>query len=965
MKRFYRICLLLALASCQREAPVPGEGEIRPGEAVAFTTLMPAKAQTKADPTEEETAFNARMAQYKAVADAYRFTVEMYQKDGENADELLGSADYEPVTPATADGSLAPAEGSTPLYWPGNAKAYAFRATAGTATLETDQSDAASLLAQDRLLGYGFEPLWNVEGDTQVDAEGALNYRTSKEWYAANRQTRGMAPGGVDDADWYKKIPLYFQHQRSLITVRLKAGEGVDREALKTLGNISTTIYSYSGETGTAITPYGKETVIDYAPEDYGGAAEDVPTSEYTAIVLPYDYRTNSTTDVIAEISLSGQRFTFFADNDSRKADASHMENYNLTAGKHLVITVNLGRESRKILITAYIEDWTETVTSSVVDDYGQAGDPIQINNRKELYEFLTDESKNKPGNVAIVVPNSLNLEQSEGTPLAWDYDLTLNCTLNLAGATLFSDHRIFSTIGSSGTLVNGNVCIGNTAVTAAVAGNNLGTIERLGVAPKDNNGNNSTGYATVAGLSESNSGTIVGCSSVLPVQGSGTGFVGGIAARSVYSSDNGNTMPVIDGCTVNARVTGTLGVKGGGIVGEAVGRVTHNTFDYGITLLQSASDFKNIIQAKASGDTELRAYGNAWPTKAGNTELGEESSNPNVNQTPEEYRYDATIENQAELEALLTGTYNQTAKYYRLSNDFAVSGWNKGRKSDDLTGSGEGNVFFKLDGNGKTITTDGMLFSNIQNEIHDLTVRLGGNLVATPPAGSGDPDAIAALGYSVYGTDGVLRNIQVKAGSFCLQASTVGGLVVWAYGGATIENCQCKAKIQVWVQAVGNETKMYSGGIAAVAARAHFTRCVFHNADNTTLYRNSAAEYTTLDGSPEETPNAGIFYGGILGGTAPKGTGTIEYPSVTMTDCTSWFTTGNSPQWGSLIGYSQYSEDSVLKNGMADGCQGNWWPEGSRAIGTRLDGKTMEQTIGKRNAVTPVRDTNYDPDQD
>jgi len=962
MKHLSRILLLTALVACQREVPLFEEGEIRPGEAVVFTTLMPGKTDTKA--TDEETAFNTRMGQYKAVADAYSFSVEMYE---EGIDYALGSATYVPAstvaeetTTYPTDGTLKPA-GETVLYWPGNAKKYGFKATAGTETLESDQSDAVKLLAQDQLLGYGFEPLWNTVDNKQADNENALNYRSSKEWYAANKQTRGMAPGSMDEASWYKKIPLYFQHRRSLITIRLKAGEGVDRDALKTLANISTKIYSYSGGT-TEITPYGKETTIDYVAADYGGAATGVATSEYTAIVQPYDYRTNATTDVIAEIALSGQRFTFYADNDSQKNDPAHMENYNLTAGKHLVITATLGRESRKILITAYIEDWTETVTSTIVDDYGQAGDPIQINNRQELYTFLKDNTKNKPGNVAIIVPNSLNLEKSGDADAAWDdTDIKLNCTLNLAGATLYTNHRIFNTVGSSGTLVNGTVCIGNGSVTAAVTSSNLGTLERIVVSPKDNNGNDSNGKATVAGLAETNSGSIIGCTSTLPVEGV-SDFVGGIAGRSVYSDEN--TMPVIDGCTVNARVTGTGTTKGGGIVGEAAGRVTNNAFVYGITLLQDATNFKNIIQAKAVGDKELRAYGNAWPTKAENS-VGEETSNPNTNLTPAEERYDATIDNQMELETLLTSAYNKSTTNYRISHDFAVTGWDKGKKHDDLTSNGEGNVFFKLDGNGKTITTDGMLFSNIRNEIHDLTVRLGNNLVATP-ATEGDPDAIAALGYSVSGSEdnkptGILRNIQVKAGTYCMQASTVGGLVVWAYDGALIENCQCKAKLQVWVQEVGDQTKIYSGGIVAAAAKATLTRCIFHNSDNT-LYRNSASEYTNLNGDAETTPTTGIYYGGILGGTAPKGTSPIEYPSVLMTDCTSWFTAGTSLQLGSLVGYSQYSDaSSVLQNGMADDCQGNWWPDGSNAIGSRKDGKTIEQTIGKRNAVTPNRDTTYD----
>jgi len=970
MKHIYRICLLLALAACQREVPyVYEEGEIQPGEAVMFTTYIPGSAQTKA-PEDE---FNARMATYKPVSDDYEFAIEMYKQGVTNA---LGTSDYLPTKTEdvyAADGTLSVKTGEgakEPLYWPGNAKKYGFRATAGSTVLDTDQSTAEKLLFQDQLLGFGFEPLWN---DGNPDNETALNYRTSKEWYAANKLTMGQA-----EPDQYKKIPLYFRHQRSLITIRLKAGEGVDRSVLKNLENIETVIYSYKTEDNKTIQPFAKQTTIDYASTDYGGAATAVPTSEFTAVVEPHDYLTGATTDVIAEIHLSGQRFTFYAQHDflytaytdptsEKHVEAvTHMAGYNLTAGKHLVITATLGRGSRKILITAYIEDWAETVTSSIVDDYGQAGDPIQINSRKELHDFLVDNKKNKPGNVAIIVPNSLNLEQSENVDMAWE-PLPLYCTLNMAGATFYTNHQVFSLIGPSANLVNGTVCIGNdVSVESPVTANNLGTLERINVAPKDNHGNDSNGKATKAGLAVSNSGTIVSCTSTLPVEGS-SGYVGGIAARSVYSADNGNTMPVIDGCTVDARVSGTGSTLGGGIVGEAVGRVTNNTFIYGITLLQDATNFKNVIQHKAdqtdaqSVAYSLRAYGNAWPTKATNS-VGEETSNPNDNQTPVSDRYDAVIDSQAELAALLTSTYNLTDKFYRLSNSFTTSGWTLGKKYDNLSdNSSSGNVFFKLDGNGKTITTDGMLFSNIQNDIFDLTLRLGNNLVATPL--SDGSDAIAALAYAVCGSGVTLRNIQVKAGPYAIQASTVGGLVVWAYDGAVVEDCHCKARIQVWVSALSAEAKKYSGGIVACAAKATITRCEFHNTEGT-LYRNTADVYSNLNGDPENPPCTGLFYGGILGGTAPKGEGaTTEYPSVLITDCSSWFSTSGSIQLGSVVGYARYVDaNNVLTNGMADGCQGNWWPDGSSAIGTKLDGKTVEQLIGKRNAVTPDNDVNYDP---
>lgn len=945
MKHLYRICLLLALAACQREVPVYDDegGGIRPGEPVLFTTLLPAAPQTKA--TAEQDAFDARMASYQAVNANYQFTVEMYQQGVDNA---LGSAIYRFQDPMlVTDGTLL---ATTPLYWPGNAMKYGFKAIAGTASLEDDQTTGEKILQQDRLLGYGFEPLWNTEGNAPVDNENALNYRTSKEWYAANKQTMGLA---LESAE-YKKIPLYFQHQRSLITIVLKAGEGVNREDLayeKALSNIQTRIFSYSNANLT-VQPLAESTTVDYTSSDYGSTASDVPTTQYSAVVEPHNYQAAATTDVIAEIQLSGQRFTFYADNDSQSADASHMAGYNLTAGKHLTITATLGRGSRKIVITSYVEDWTQTVTTSIVDDYGQTGNPIAINSRKELYDFLSDPTKNKQGNVAIIVPTSINLEQSQGADLAW-VPQPLNCTLNMAGATFFTNHTIFTTIGASGNLVNGTVSVGDIAVPAAVATTNNGTIQRIHVQPRDKDGNDSSGEASKAGLVVTNTGTITDCSSELPVNGTAAGFVGGIAASSVYTSEG--IMPVIDGCTVNARVDGVSGVQGGGIVGEAVGRVTGNRFEYGITISQSAAAFENIIHSKADATHVLRAYNNAWPTKALNNELTAD----NVNATPEASRYDAVIDSQAELGTLLLSANNQVGKVYRLSNSFSVTkagegGWTHGKKHDTLGGEGDGNVFFQLDGNDKTITTDAMLFSNIQGPVKNLTIRLSANLLAEPSASG---DAIAPLGYAVYGAK--ISNIKVKAGDYRIQASTAGGIVVWAYGGATLENCQCKASVQVWVSTIGADTKMYTGGIAACAAEATFDRCIFHSTEGT-LFRNKSENYDDETSVAEATPNTSIFFGGILGGTAPKGTGGSETPSVLITDCSSWFSTLGSHQKGAIVGYAQYAEGEKNFNGIADGCQGNWWNTTSDGIGTGITGKTDEQILGKRNAVAPVQDNDY-----
>ena len=889
MKRFGNIfsaaCLALMLVGCRRE-DISSRGE-----AVLFAPYVPSAVATKGADV------------YEPVSPAYSLTEEMY---GEG-EMLLGK---------------------TPLYWPDNVNKYAFKAYAGTETLEADQSTEAKWLLQDRLEGFAY--VRGVAGYT----EDALNYRSAKQWYADNKSL-GLPPEGETN-EYYKKVPLYLKHMRSLITIKLKAGEGVKQEDLLNLDNIETFIHNYGGD-HQVIKPLAGSAKLE----------GDVETSQFSAVVEPYDYKSGALTDTICVIRLSNQRFTFFAGNDTLHDDDTHMQGYDLKAGEHLVITVTLGREGRKVLISAYVEDWTETVTTSVVDDYGMAGDLIQINNRKELREFLQNEKKNKPGNVALIVPNSIDLEVEDDVPTDWE-PLPLNCTLNMAGATFRTSHPVFSTVGSSGNLVNGTVTVGDGGITTAVAIVNKGTLDHISVLPRTASGDLSSGYATHGGLVDTNYGVIVDCTSDLPVKGTDASvYVGGIASASVYADDMA-PMPVIESCTVNAKVDGVPGSLGGGIVGVAVGRVNYNRFEYGITVLQDATNFKNIVQARAIDPRELRAEGNSWPTIATNAigALG----NDNV----AEEIYDATIDSQEELGYLLSlASYNATDKKYRLSSGFSVSkdSWIYGIKSDVSNGTGMA-VEFQLNGNGKTITTDAMLFANIRGEVRDLTIRLNGNIT---PAVVGDEaqDAVAALAYSVTGADAKISNIRVKAGNYTISGPNVGGVVVWAYNGATVEDCQCKATILVDVPAIGQDAKLYAGGIVACAAKATITRCVFHTTDET-LYR-------TPDDSSKQ-----IFYGGILGGTVPNGSGDFnsKRPEVLITDCTSWFDVpkDTEKQKGAIVGYGMYAEDnssSTHANGIKKGCQGNWWGT-TNGIGSYIGG-SIEELLGRRNAVTPEHDANYD----
>lgn len=632
--RFTRIiwllCLALAMTGCSEDlASSVADDEIKPGDPVLFAPYLSSRAMTR----------STDVSTYHDASANYSFSYEMYK-----------SAVVDPV----ASGPQ--------IYWPDNINAYGFKATAGSATLATDQTTQAKFFAQDKLLGYG------AIASTEDNIE-ALNYRISKNWKADN--------GGS------KAIPIYLKHLRSRITVILKAGEGVSRQDL-ILANageyINAKIFSYSGETTTEISPYATSTTIDY------DNANGVSTTQYTAIVEPYDYQANNTKP-IAQIKLSNQTFKFLVDNESVEGNKSK---YNLTVGKHLTITATLSRGSDgniyQVKMAAQVTDWDVTDIAATVDSEGQIGTTTDIGTREDLLAFLTDADKNKAGNIA-----NITADIDLGSGGDWTTPQSLNCTMKMNDKTFTTTHRIFSTIGVGGKLIGGTISVGGDGtVDAAIAGTNRGTIQNITV------NRTSTAKATIAGLVVTNSGTISSCISNLPVYGA-SDVVGGIVMESVYHSDNGS-MPVIEGCIANARVEGSGETVGGGIVGKAVGRVSDNAFNYGITLSQNATNFKNIVYAKYDNDHQLRAYYNSWPTTAANT-IGNHSSN-NSNTMAAANIFDATIDSQTELATLLNNVYNIDGRKYRVSDNFTVSAetWNSGNIPAQFT----------LNGNNKTISKEG-----------------------------------------------------------------------------------------------------------------------------------------------------------------------------------------------------------------------------------------------------------------
>ena len=1018
MKAIYHyitgLCALLLIGCNNDELSVVNDedSEIMVGEQIQFTSMLPDDLNaTRASKDEWKT----KVGKYSPVNHDYSFAVTMWKRNAENDSTLSGTSTYKPMqttdigssTISGYDGTLKLAEGATALYWQDNVNKWGFTAEANNNTLAPDQSTQEKWLAMDHLKGHSYLPVWDDDKGTGTDLDTPM-YMTSKEWYKANQKALSQSGSMASSTEDYKKIPLYMKHQRAWITVILKAGEGVTREALafdKSAENIRMAINSYTKTESNyniqAVSqPWASEDFINYEKDANGEAASKVSTTRYDAIVEPHNYGgERKDEDVIAKINLSNQNFSFYASNDTRyyvnstekekqEADAA----YNLEAGKHLTITVTLSRESRKILITAWIEDWTEVVTSTICDDYGQNGDPIVITKREELIAFLKDPKKNTQGSVAIIQPLEIDLDPSKD--LVWSSDYTLSATLNLAGSTLKTSHRLFKSMTSSANLVNGKVMIkdGTENLQCAIALGNDGTIERVNVVTS---GEDSQVKASLAGLVGINRGTIYQCSSTLPVYGTeafnvnisetqySLNFVGGIAAASATTANT--LMSVIDGCTVNASVNGTGAIGGGGgIVGYALGRVTNNTFEYGITVKQDHTKFKNIVGAvaelSATEDKKLRAYGNAWPTLAKN----DFSAVENPNNYPGT-KFDAVIDCQDELDCVMGSTYNDKDKNYRISKSFTVSSdnWTHGAVSDDAS---QHNVNFNLDGNDKTITLTGtktvkttngtnssegdvttyttapMLFNYVLGEIKDLTLYLEKSIVAQPSVSEegkyNATDAIAPLAYAVYGTKAKLSNIKVKAhkgsngkNDVYVQAATPAGLVVWAFADASITNCKVQVPVKMWLPSTaGEQAKHYAGGIVACAAKASITESVY-------LVQSDDAM-----SSANNATGANNYYGGIVGGTAPKDS---ENPSLQIADCTSWFSAtreeADNGSRGSIIGYTCYatSGSNSLLNGMntAKKSEGNWWPLDKVGAYQWADGMSEEQVIGKRNSVTPTYD--------
>ena len=998
----FALCIIATLSGCSEKLSEwwNNDAPDMTGEEIVFTSQLPAVVKTTTRATSVD---NELLHGYKPVSEKYEFSISMYKQDGENSTVFGNAATYSPIDNNT-NGDLT---SSAPLHWQDNVNKYGFEATAGTQSLEAEQDTKEKWLKQDLLKGFGYEPLIETtgEGENQTvtkDKIDALNYRTNKEWYEANKTWKDL--NGISSSDEYKKIPLFLQHQRALITVILKAGEGVDRNdvlASTASQKIATKIYSYDNnqteesQKKLEITPLQGTATVDYDKIGILPAETNVEVARYDAIVMPHNYFTNAEDEKICAINVANQNFSFYASNDSRygkKEELSESEKkefedaYNLQAGDNLVITATLSRDSRKILMTAYVQPWTDVITSYVCDDFGSTGDPIIIDNREQLEAFLKNKEKNASGYVAVLNTN-LTLDD-------WTLSKDLNAILNLGNHTITTDNTLFEDITASGSLINGNIKVKNNStydVKTVICNTNEGLIDHINITNDDDDNPAVVGRAAVA---ITNNGYISSCSSAVKVMGKATAegeeiFIGGIAAESKAKSVG--MLSVINNCTVTGKVDAEDGttVKCGGIVGNANGYVMNNTYEYGVTLNQetdSQARFKNIVHTKANNDNiQLIATGNQWPTQTTNTPVGGVAI---TNTRPNHELFYKVIDCQDELGKLVNpeSNYNDAKYSYRIADNFTVLSdtWELGKKSDETNNTNAKNVLFTLDGNNKAITLDGtkkiyykdkqndaedeskanttapMLFANITGTVKNLTLLCKQSLYGIPEYADGEDgknmssDICAPLAYAVVG--GTISNIKVHAVPYTdsegktvypkVVAALPSGLVTWAYKSATIENCASDIDVEMRLARNYNaqDNTLFASGLVAQAADATITQCKYDPRDD---FKFS---------STYKTPN--IYFGGIVGGTVKKQIDTYHIPKLTISDCASWYSHEDGAYTiGSIIGRAYYI--SVTGNENVDGvnktaCQGNWWPSGITGVGTASALGGDEKIIGKKSSVNP-----------
>lgn len=944
------VSTIFILGACsEKETYVPAFEE---GGAVSFRTYVPsAPAATKA------------VTGYSLVEKPYLFSVRTYKEESGAAVPVGDAVEY--LHNTTDEAGVLTVNGAvSPIYWQDNVTPYAFKTTAGTLTLEADQSTEGKFLLQDKITGYAYTEV-KSDGTATDDNINDFNYHTNREWYA---RAKALTPLTSDPDDW-KTVPLYIHHDRAWVTIILKAGVNVTRESLAYVADnpdLTETISSWSGSPveEMKITPLVSEAFVDYDADDNGPAATHVSTTQYDAIVEPYEYK-NHPNAVITNINLLGMKYSFSAKHDERWGDAAKDAElttaYNLEAGQHLTITAVLNNTDHVVLVSAYVEPWIEEVTQTVINDFGMNGDPYLIKTKQDLIDFIENTTRNTKGNVALLQASEIDLD---GGGADWDGSAyTLNASLNLAGGKLLTKSTLVNTIALGGSVENGTVeaVKGTGTVDAFIAGTNDGTIDRIKLVTDLED----RAVASQGGLVVSNTGNITNSTSAVSVVPAAD-YAGGIAATSSGKISN---------CTVTGKVKGPDSViAAGGIVGQAQdGAVIHaNTFAYGITVSQTPAKYLNIVGATAAG-ASVNASDNAWPTKADNAAAG------SVNIA--EKQYDGIIDSEEDLKTSLNPatqisehgvpkTLNAANMECLLADGFTVSGDTWGyRTSSSIS---DYDILYTLYGNDKTVTLDGetnadMLFHRIAGGVQDLTLYV---LKDIEPAVKTTSTAMASLGY--YADNCTISNVKVctypydGAGRPAIKAANPAGVVVWACNNAVIDNCQFYGTVMV---DLGGNTlgtgQTYCGGIVSMAARATVNNCVCH----------LAAPFLREGTDPDYEEN--VYYGGIVGGTFDSAPSGSEVPSLLITNCTSnMYVDKTSPATaanhlaairshsGAVIGYAVYKMfNNEIVPGMAEGCMGNWWGSNTTATSkTSRDlfsafGAEDEDIVGRVNAVKPELD--------
>lgn len=986
----------LLLASCRPENLNPeqlgGQDDcvFSAGDPVIFDAVAPMLSGSKAGVGDFEE------SGYHFVKGNYDFNISMLQQtDEEGSFKILGTAIYAYPSESTDPyGALElNDEVNAPHLWYDLNTKYAFKAQAGYGALQTDQKSLKAFLDQDKMTGFAGYPGINHNEPC---------FMTAREWYAKNKEI----VGATSNKDFYKRIPLYVNHERAKISVILKAGEGVNRLDLKNAGisdesainsKIETHIYSYTTTPSQkAISPFLTAADVDYGTQEHPDVQ---PSACYEAIVEPYDYLTgtNATNKKISDINLSGLKFNFYAANDKRYAEWERetdaelksalwtqlQDCYILTPGKHLVIEVTLSTATRKVLITAYVTDWEERVFSTICDDNGQSGKPEIIEDQAQLEAFLADPQKNAPGKVAYIGPGILPIDGTWVTE-----GKVLRATLNGATATFTCVNPLFESI--EGQFKNANVVIGKVdgsknpvadVVEYVVARTNTGTIERVNVSPANN-----MASATRAGLVTTNYGTIYKCGSAIPVKYTGTAsaenkvFVGGIAAESydLYDSEGVfKSFARIEDCTVTARVDKNVAesafefVYGGGIVGCAEGYVTGNRFEYGITLNQDQIRFLNIVSevAPSTEHDELQASDNSWPTMVTNPRAGD-----NANTTA---LYNHVLDCAAELKLLVNGsasaTLNKIGYRYRVSDSFTVrtDDWKTeggsmiGTRNDNREIGTTGNVFFELDGNNKSITISKgteesapMLFTNVMGSIHDLTLLCANPLISHKGDTEEEKDVVTAIAPLAYSVSKVTVD-PGEGGSSVKSDGRLSNITVREQGAKDVNvyvEAMAPSGLVVWAYddaVVENcmsdvEVKVWTVGTAGQAV--YFAGGIVNSVCDASIIQ---CMYLRTSLSADIVNN--VFYGGIVGGANRISESHVE-PSVFIGDCASRLVWESDRAWGSIIGRAVYDVSAQQYNAMAEGNSGNWWDGAEHVlpVGAKLPTMSYEQVIGKKNSVVP-----------